>query len=141
MDIMKVQYDGETTFIKFKDTHDAIYSLKCKELPRPELPNTLKSIANAIKTWTRNPVSDAKLSMTLQSVEYKYKADAMESFKFDLLISAPQKMAADMIISNILYPCDNETINTLLIRLNEEANQYIKGHRAQMGLFTKEGES
>lgn len=141
MNIIKIQYDGQTTFIKFMDDNNAQYSLKCEETPRPEFSTALKELTSKFKGWAQNPISNASVGMILDTIEYKSKDGDIEKFKLVFLVKGVEKLAFDMTVPNIPYPCDNKDINNLIIRINEEANKYINGHRAQMGIFEGDEEA
>lgn len=111
--IKNVKYKNGTIFIKFMDANDAEYSLKSEDPARPEFMDALRHFRDCFRSFESNPILDSPSKMAIHTIGFKYKDDQLNSF-------APTCIA--------------------LSTITREANQYIAGHRAQMGLFDGEEE-
>ncbi|KMO86085.1 hypothetical protein AB840_10130 [Megasphaera cerevisiae DSM 20462] len=135
--IKSVKYLNSRIFIKFMDDNDAEYSLKCEETPRPEFGEALRKLRDDFKNFQYNPVMGIpeNTRMDIHSVAFKYKDEDLKSFSPECTIRNATGYEGELTISDVLYPTNNKNIDQDIAAIISEANQYIAGHRAQMGLF------
>ena len=76
--------------------------------------------------------------MAIHTVNYRYKDGELDKVNFTCTVRNHFGREGEMTIPNILIPTNDSDIDKDLDVIAHEANEYIAGHRAQMGLW--EGE-
>lgn len=138
--IKNVKYKDGTIFIKFMDANDAEYSLKSEDPARPEFMDALRHFRDCFRSFESNPILDSPSKMAIHTIGFKYKDDQLNSFAPTCTVRSKNGFEGELAIAAIAYPTNNKDINASIFTIIQESNQYIAGHRAQMGLFDGEEE-
>ncbi len=150
----KIKYDGKTVFLQyqqgpaFKDE----YSMKCRELPRPEFAEALKALAPEVLYLCELATAYLnRIKVRSVSLNYGGKGETMGATitsQMDLYnsncplnLNTPNKPVEPY---NTDCEYDDDTLAKMCLRgecvdkledLIDEANKYVDGQRAQGSLF------
>ena len=136
--IKKVKYDGTVSIVFTNGDIDAEYSLKCEEKPRPKFIQALKDLRYHFRAYISNPIKDcdhSKTQMAIHTINYRYKDGELDKVNFVCTVRNDKAYEGEMTISGIMTPTRDAYIDKDLETIAHEANEYIAGHRAQMGLW------
>ena len=138
--IKQVKHQQNVTFIKFTNANDTEFTVKSEDPPRLEFVESLIALRDIFKTYIANPILNTPGQFIIYAIDFKYKDEELDSVSFTITVVNKDSYQGELKVSNIKYPTESSSMDKAIETIMHEANLYIAGHRAQMGLFDQEGE-